>query len=131
MTVSNTVVPGSRKSSLVGALRNRFVMSCALSLASDSAEPWKRASVHLTADWSPSSTNMKQKMVRSSGHLVECWTIYRGDVGSIQPAAVLKFRQFRSPHIACVLEEALKTGGLFYLVSMPGEVKYPTQGVNV
>ena len=28
-------------------------------------------------------------------------------------------------------EETLKAVGPFYLVSMPGEVKYPTQGVNV
>ncbi len=39
---------------------------------------------------------------------------------------------FRSPHISlCLSEETLKAGGPFYLVSMPGEIKYPTQGVNV
>ena len=32
---------------------------------------------------------------------------------------------------ACLLEETLKVSGPFYLVSMPGEVKDPTQGVNV
>ena len=31
----------------------------------------------------------------------------------------------------CLLEETLKAVGPFYLVSMPGEVKDPTQGVNV
>ena len=31
----------------------------------------------------------------------------------------------------CLSEETLKAGGSFYLVSMPGEVKDPTQGVNV
>ena len=31
----------------------------------------------------------------------------------------------------CLSEETLKAGGLFNLVSMPGEVKDPTQGVNV
>ena len=31
----------------------------------------------------------------------------------------------------CLSEETLKTVGPFSLVSMPGEVKYPTQGVNV
>ena len=37
-----------------------------------------------------------------------------------------------SPHIClCLSEETLKAGGPFYLVSMPGEVKNPTQGVNV
>ena len=30
----------------------------------------------------------------------------------------------------CLSEETLKAVGPFYLVSMPGEVKYPTQGVN-
>ena len=31
----------------------------------------------------------------------------------------------------CFSEETLKAVGPFYLVSMPGEVKDPTQGVNV
>ena len=31
----------------------------------------------------------------------------------------------------CLSEETLKAVGPFYLVSMTGEVKYPTQGVNV
>ena len=31
----------------------------------------------------------------------------------------------------CLLDETLKAVGHFYLVSMPGEVKDPTQGVNV
>ena len=31
----------------------------------------------------------------------------------------------------CLSEETLNAGGPFYLVSMPGEVKNPTQGVNV
>ena len=44
----------------------------------------------------------------------------------------LKLRQFRSPLIClCLSEETLKAGGPFCLVSMPGEVKDPTQGVNV
>ena len=30
----------------------------------------------------------------------------------------------------CLSEETLKAVGPFYLVSMPGEVKDPTQGVN-
>ena len=30
----------------------------------------------------------------------------------------------------CILEETLKAVGPFYMASMPGEVKYPTQGVN-
>ena len=31
----------------------------------------------------------------------------------------------------CLSDETLKAVGPFHLVSMPGEVKYPTQGVNV
>ena len=31
----------------------------------------------------------------------------------------------------CISEETLKVVGPFYLVSMPGQVKDPTQGVNV
>ena len=31
----------------------------------------------------------------------------------------------------CISDETLKPVSPFYLVSMPGEVKYPTQGVNV
>ena len=55
--------------------------------------------------------------------------INRGDSGSIPLTAVLKFRQFRSPHIClCLSEETLKASGPFYLV--PGEVKDPTQGIN-
>ena len=68
----------------------------------------------------------------SGGHAVERQTINRGDSGSISPTAVLKLRQFRSSHIClCLSEETLKAGGPFYLVSMPGEVKDPTQGINV
>ena len=31
----------------------------------------------------------------------------------------------------CLSDETVKAVGPFYAVSMPGEVKYPTQGVNV
>ena len=59
-------------------------------------------------------------------------TVYQGVGGSIPPTAVSKLRQFHSPHMClCLLEETLKAGGHFYLVSMPGKVKDPTQGVNV
>ena len=39
---------------------------------------------------------------------------------------------FIHPTFACVFweKETLKAGGPFYLVSVPGEVKDPTQGVN-
>ena len=68
----------------------------------------------------------------SGGHVVERRPVNRGDGGSIPPAAVSKLNQFRSLHICqCHLEETLKVGGPFYLVSLPGEVKDPTQGVNV
>ena len=68
----------------------------------------------------------------SGGHAVERRTVNRGDGGSISPRAVSKLRQYRSPHTClCLSEETLKAGGPFYLVSMPGEVKDPTQGINV
>ena len=70
--------------------------------------------------------------VGSGGRAVQRRTVNRGDGGSIPPTAVSKLRQFRSPHIClCLSEETLKAGGPFRLVSMPGEVKDPTQGVNV
>ena len=66
------------------------------------------------------------------GRAVERRTVNRGDGGSIPPAAVSKLRQIRLPRgCLCLSEETLKAGGPFYLVSMPGEVKDPTQGVNV
>ena len=43
---------------------------------------------------------------------------------SVYPTLPVSFCQ-------CLSEETLKAIGPFYLVSMPGEVKYPTQGVNV
>ena len=36
-----------------------------------------------------------------------------------------------TPLCLCLSEETLKAVGPFYLVSMPGEEKDPTQGVNV
>ena len=51
-----------------------------------------------------------------------CQTVNRVEGGSIPPAAILKLRQFRSPHIClCLSEETLKASGPFYLVSMPRE----------
>ena len=48
------------------------------------------------------------------------------------PTAISKLGQFHSPHIyLCLLEETLKVGDPFYLVSLPGEVKDPTRGANV
>ena len=66
------------------------------------------------------------------GRAVERLTVNRGVGGSIPPTAISKLRQFRSPHIClCLSEETLKAGGPFYLVFMPGEVKYPTQKVII
>ena len=66
------------------------------------------------------------------GRAVERRCVNRWDGGSIPPTAVSKLRQFRSPHIClCLSEETLIAGGPFHLVSIPGEVKDPTQGVNV
>ena len=68
----------------------------------------------------------------SGGRAVKRRTVNRWDGGSIPPTVVSKRRQFRLPHIClCFSEETLKAGGPFYLVSMPGEVKDPTQWVNV
>ena len=66
----------------------------------------------------------------SGGREVECRTVNRGDGGSIPPTAVSKLRQFRSPHICLCLSDT-KTGGPFYVVFIPGEIKDPTQGVSV
>ena len=56
-------------------------------------------------------------------------TVNQGDGDSIPPAAVSKL-SFTS-YCLCLLGETLKGGGLFYLVSTPGEVKRHTQGINV
>ena len=60
--------------------------------------------------------------------MVERRTVNRRDGGSIAPTAVSKLRQFR---FLCLSEETLTAGGPFCLVSMPGEVYDPTQGINV
>ena len=71
-------------------------------------------------------------ILRIGGRAVERRTVNRGVGGSIPPTAVSKLMQFRSPHIClCLSEETLKAGGPFYLVSIPGEVKDPTKGLNV
>ena len=53
--------------------------------------------------------------------------------GSVVQSNLPLFRNlgnFVHPTFACLSEETLKAGGPFYLVSRPGEVKDPTQGVN-
>ena len=70
--------------------------------------------------------------MKSGCRAVEHQTVNRKGGGSIPPTAVSKLRQFRLPHFClCLSEEKLRVGGPFYLVSMPGELKDPTQGVNV
>ena len=69
---------------------------------------------------------------------------HAGDRGSIPRRGGTFFSLMRPPaavfetyailftlHCFCLSEETLKAGGPFYLVSIPGEVKDPTQGVNV
>ena len=57
--------------------------------------------------------------------------VNRGDIGSIPPAAVSKLRQFCSPPICLCLSEEKLNAGPFCPVSMPGEVKDPTQMCNL
>ena len=64
----------------------------------------------------------------NGGRAVQRRTVNRGDDGSIPPTAVSKLRQYRPSHICLCFSEA---GGPFYMLSMPGKVKNPTQGVNV
>ena len=101
--------------------------------------PWKEAIVDsLVVSFSKKSDSiakkyvgfiMKEEVVGSSGHAVERRTVNRGDSGSIPPATVLKLRQFLSCHIClCLSEKTLTAGGPFYLMSMLGEIIYPTQG---
>ena len=53
-------------------------------------------------------------------------------LGSNPRRAASELWQFRSPHFwQCLSEETLKAVGPFYLVSISGEVKYPTHWVNV
>ena len=79
--------------------------------------------------------------MRSGGRAIE-----RGTVNwwltiskyNIHILAVVKFHlpPFRNlgnfvQFCLCISEETPKADGPFYLVSMPGEVKDPTQGINV
>ena len=50
---------------------------------------------------------------------------------SVEGTAVGNFSISFTPLCLCLSEETLKYVGPFHLVSMPGEVKYPTLGVNV
>ena len=66
----------------------------------------------------------------SGGRAVERRTVNRRDGGSIAPTAVSKRAISFTSHCLCLSEETVKAGGPFYLVSMPREVKDPTQRVN-
>ena len=50
-------------------------------------------------------------------------------------ASIIRFKNLalyiRDCESLCLSDETVKAVGPFYLVSMPGEVKDPTQGVNV
>ena len=60
-----------------------------------------------------------QITVRRVGGAAERRTVNRGAGGLIPPDAVWKLSLYLS-------EETIKAGGLFSLVSVPGEVKYHT-----
>ena len=55
-------------------------------------------------------------------------TINQEVQGSSPLAAVSKLGQFCSAQFICLSDVTLKAVGLFYLVSMPGEVKRPHAG---
>ena len=66
----------------------------------------------------------------SGGRAVDRRAVNRGDGGSIPPTAVMNLFSF-TPHVPVFSEETIHADGPSYLVSMPGEVKDPTQGINV
>ena len=67
--------------------------------------------------------------------MVSTSACHAADRGSLpEPGALVGVKTWLSTLqivYLCLSEETLKAVGLFYLVSMPGEVKVPTQGVNV
>ena len=59
------------------------------------------------------------------GRALDCQgTVQRG---SIPPPTAVSKLSF-TPHFLCRSKETLKAGGPFYMVSMAGEVTYPTRG---
>ena len=66
---------------------------------------------------------------RAVAQWLECRTGDRGVLGSNRAGSTL-LRNFGNS-VYPTLPVSLKAVGPFYLVSMPGEVKDPTQGVNV
>ena len=74
----------------------------------------------------------------SRGSVVVCTTAWHaGDLGSIPGHGMLYLgvkiwlSTLEAVYLCVFRSETLKAVGPFYLVSMPREVKYPTQGVNV
>ena len=71
---------------------------------------------------------------RCSGVVVSTPTRHAGYLGSIPGPGMLYFRcknvslNLRDCVSLCLSDETVKAVGPFYLVSMPGEVKDPTQG---
>ena len=66
--------------------------------------------------------------VRCRSGLLERSTGDRGVLGSSPGRAASELWQFRLTHLQlCISRETIKAVGPFYLVSMPGEVKDPTQ----
>ena len=63
--------------------------------------------------------------------MVERRTVNRRMVVQSHLLTFRNLENFVHPTFACLSEVTLKAGGPFYLVSMPGEVKDPTQRVNV
>ena len=87
----------------------------------------------------PCSTERRGSLVERHGIVVVSTPVWHpGDLGSIlAPSGMLYSRctilalNTSDCVYLCLSDDTLKTAGPFYTVSMPGEVKDPTQGVNV
>ena len=67
------------------------------------------------------STGYRQRLIRAKVATIEQCT----------PSCKNLALYIRDCESLCLSDETVKAVGPFYLVSMPGEVKDPTQGVNV
>ena len=76
---------------------------------------------------------LQQHSTRAVEERLECATDDRVVTGSnpIGPALETLVAISFTPLCLCLSEETLKAVGPFYLVSVPEELKYPTQGVNM
>ena len=64
--------------------------------------------------------------------MVERRTVNRGSVVQSHLPSFQNLGNFVTPHLPVSFgRDTTTSGGPFYLVSMPGEVKDPTPGVNV